>query len=450
MARPAHTVTMAQLLLHLPDSRPPRAIGWLSQFGDNLRVSFASDYVNDVARPTLSQLYRGTTEADTRTILQAVNDERLVRLGKLPAFFSNLLPEGHNKTRLAQQRGVDESDELELLAAAGHDLTGALEVTPATDVPADVLELHVTKRLEPVEPATVAAPIEDGFSVPGFQTKFSAIHNGRRYTIRRGTEAGAFIAKLPSSTYPDIVLNEGTCFRLASAVGINTAGAEVRPIAELDVPEGVREEFSEFLLVPRFDRMKRADGSTGRVHFEELTQALGIDPNKKYHRLQDAMRALLVILKVSEAPIEDFDEVFRRWTAYALMGNTDAHAKNWGLVYPDGRSARLAPAYDMVCVASYAAGADGGGLAINKKMDESLRAWDEDAAEALAKSAGLLNFNRARRVVRDTQLQAVHTWPAILADHAPASVRKTIKQRMDDMAPARMPTSMGRIRKPAR
>lgn len=450
MSKVRHAVTMAQLLLHLPDSTSPRPIGWLSQFGDNLRASFAADYVGAAARPTLSQLYRGATEADTRSILAAVNDERLVRVGKLPAFFSNLLPEGHNKTRLAQQRGVDESDELELLAAAGHDLTGALEVTPATDVPADVLELHVTKMLEQVEAATVAAPIEDGFSVPGFQMKFSAIHNGRRYTIRRGSEAGAFIAKLPSSTYPDIVLNEGACFRLASAVGINTAHAEVRPIAELDVPDSVREEFSEFLLVPRFDRMKRVDGSTGRVHFEELTQALGIDPNRKYHRLEDAMRALLVILKSSDAPIEDFDEVFRRWTAYALMGNTDAHAKNWGLVYPDGRNARLAPAYDMVCVASYAAGADGGGLAINKKMDEALRAWDEDAAEVMAKSAGLLNFNRARRVVRETQLLAVKDWPALMADHAPAHVRKTIKQRMADLAPARMPTSAGRIRKPAR
>jgi len=62
-------------------------------------------------------------------------------------------------------------------------------------------------------------------------------------------------------------------------------------------------------------------------------------------------------------------------------------------------------------------------------MDESLQAWNEDAAEALAKAAGLLAFNRFRRIVRDTRERARALWPALLAD-APPRVAATIAKRL--------------------
>ena len=434
MARNANAVTMAQVLLHGPGGAQPHAIGWLSEVGDNLRVSFADDYVADTGRPTLSQLYRGDGEGDTKAILTAVNDERLVRIRSLPTWFSNLLPEGTNRERLAEQRGCSTEDELELLAAAGHDLSGAVEIVPAHDVPSAVVELHATRHLEPLQPNAVAAPMDDGFSVDGIQTKFSMVEENRHYVVRRGTEAGAFIVKLPFARRRDIVLNEGICYELARAAGIATAEASVRPIAEFGGPRGVAEAFDEFLLVKRFDRIEREDGSTARIHFEELTQALGLSGADKYKHLRRSMRALLGLLKNSDtAGQPDIDEFFRRWTAYALMGNTDAHSKNWGLIYRDGVNLQLAPAYDIVCVASYFDDADPRLLAHNRAMDVELRKWNEDDAEALAKSAGLLSFNRARRIVRETRKAALETWPALL-EKAPDPVRLTITQRLFDLA----------------
>jgi serine/threonine-protein kinase HipA len=440
-----NAITMAEVRLHPPrDNSPgqgeqgPITVGWLSQFGDNLRMSFAKSYLEDAGRCTLSQLYRGQTEADTRAILSAVSDERLVRIGRLPAFFGNLLPEGVNRERLAQQRGCQEEDELELLAAAGHDLSGAIEVVPAGDVPRSVLELHATLGLEPLEASAVAAPVEDGFSVDGFQTKFSMVHDGRRYTVRRGSAAGEFIAKLPSSRFPDLAANEATCYALAQAVGIETSNAELRPIKELDVPEHVKSTFDDFLLVRRFDRRRDAQGVTQRVHFEELTQALGHDSRQKYKDLARSMHALLVMLKFSDSPLRNqgLDDFFRRWTAFGLMGNTDAHAKNWGLIYPDGRNAVLAPAYDLVCVAAYFDPQRPNDLAQNRAMDRSLRGWSEDQAEQMAKAAGLLNFNRYRKIVRETRAQAAAQWPALLTP-APERVRETILARLGEMVQSR-------------
>lgn len=433
--RKSDAITMAEIVLHGPSAKAPTLVGWISQVGDVLRVSFAPDYVNDPARLTLSQLYTCNNDVDTRKILNAISDERLVRIGKLPTYFSNLLPEGVNRVRLAEQRGVDESEELELLAAAGHDLIGALEVLPADHVPRDVLELHATRRLEPLEANAVESPIDDGFSAGGFVTKFSMVHEGRRYVIRRGTEAGDILAKLPSQKYPDMVRNEATCYRLAEAIGINTCKATARPVAELDLP--VEIPFEEYLNVPRFDRRLTSDGVRNRVHFEELTQALGEDPKQKYKNLNEAMVYLLSTLKRSSASgVLELDEVFRRWTAYALMGNTDAHAKNWGFIYPDGIHPMLAPAYDLVCVSAYFDPQNPTALAVNRKMDGSLRAWNEDAAEALAKSAGILTFNRMRRIVRQTMKDAAAAWPAILDDDGvPPAVRTEITERLKTMAP---------------
>ena len=107
------------------------AIGYLSQYGDILRVSFDEGYIRNPQRPTLSLSFQGADEAATQQILASARDARLVRTdGRWPVYFQNLLPEGHNRERLARERGCSPDDEFELLAAAGHDLMGALEVEP--------------------------------------------------------------------------------------------------------------------------------------------------------------------------------------------------------------------------------------------------------------------------------------------------------------------------------
>ncbi|MEZ6018435.1 MAG: HipA domain-containing protein, partial [Planctomycetota bacterium] len=50
---------------------------------------------------------------------------------------------------------------------------------------------------------------------------------------------------------------------------------------------------------------------------------------------------------------EDLDEFLRRVAFMIVCGNGDAHLKNWGLVYPDRRHARLGPAYDLVSTVVY-------------------------------------------------------------------------------------------------
>ena len=200
-----------RMVLHQP-AGGSREIGYLSQYGDIMRVSFVDSYMNDPQRPTLSLAYRGQSEAQTRQILCAPRDVRLVtQTGRWPSYFSNLLPEGHNRERLARQRGCSVDDEFELLAAAGHDLMGALEVSPVdahAGIPEQVRHWHTTMGLDVLEPGFVEIPVEDGSALPGAIPKFSAIQDGRRYTVHRNGEAGSFILKLPTDNHPDLVANE--------------------------------------------------------------------------------------------------------------------------------------------------------------------------------------------------------------------------------------------------
>ena len=45
---------------------------------------------------------------------------------------------------------------------------------------------------------------------------------------------------------------------------------------------------------------------------------------------------------------DDAFETIRRIAFDVLVGNGDAHLKNWAFTYPDGRDARVSPAYDLV------------------------------------------------------------------------------------------------------
>lgn len=420
-----------RLYLHRPASAGGgrRGIGHLSQYGDILRVSFDEDYIDDPQRPTLSLCYRGETEAATRQILSSARDARLVRTdGRWPVYFQNLLPEGHNRERLARERGCSPEDEFELLAAAGHDLMGGLEVEPvaaAEGLPETVRHWHTTQGLDVLEPGFVEFPVEDAASLPGVVTKFSAVRDGRRYSIHRRGLAGSVILKLPTSAHPDLVANEYLGYRLCGALGLDCAQACIIGRAEADLPGQV--PFDDILAVQRFDHLA---GGT-RVHMEEFNQVLGYAPRQKYgsNHLQDWATMLRVLDRLSRRPVQDTREFLARMVAFTLLGNTDAHLKNWALVYPDGQQPELSPLYDPVCVAAFFAGAAPGQYAVNRAIDGRLRALCWEDLEGLIKSAGLLRAPRHISLLKDMVRRARALWPALLKE-APASMASAVGERL--------------------
>ncbi len=417
-----------RLFLHLPTGER-RPIGYLSRFGDIYRVSFDEGFIEDPSRPTLSLLFRGATEADTRAILRSARDARLVRSdGHWPTWFAHLLPEGHNRERLARERGCDVDDELELLAAAGRDLAGAVEVEPvpvAAAIPAPVLAWHAAMGIDVTHPEVVAAPIEDAASLAGVVTKFSAIKDGRRYVVKRHGKPGSYILKLPSTRHPDLVDNELTGYRLAGVLDLDCAEAARIPIAEAELPEVV--EFPHLLAVKRFDRAP--DGR--RIHMEELAQAMGYAPREKYGRgIETDLPVMLRLLdRLSANPAGDVREVVRRLVAFALMGNADAHLKNWALLYPTGDAPVLAPLYDPVCVTAWFGELAPQDYALNRRVDAMLSALTWADLRTLLDTAGVPRAARLVQIAKDTVKEAKAKWPGVLRD-APDNLRASIEGRL--------------------
>jgi serine/threonine-protein kinase HipA len=416
-----------RLSLHTPAGEK-QPIGYLSQYGDILRMSFDEPYVNDPRRPTLSMSLRGVDDAATRQILSATRDERLVRNdGRWPVFFQNLLPEGHNRERLAEQRGCTTEDEFELLAAAGHDLMGALEVEPVPadeDIPQVVRHWHAALGLDVLEPGFVELPVEDAASLPGMVTKFSAVQEGRRYVVKRHGVAGSHILKLPTTRHPELVENEYTGYRLCAALGLDCARASIITRDQAQLPEPV--DFPHILAVERFDRRHGL-----RVHMEEFAQVMGYAPTQKYGRgiERDYGQMLRLLNQYSVQPARDTREFLGRFLAFILMGNTDAHLKNWALLYPDGIEPQLAPLYDPVCVSAFFAGMPPADYGINRAIDARLRAFTWAQLESLLESAGLLRRSVVLRHCKALVQAAQADWPALLAD-APKNVREEVTARL--------------------
>jgi serine/threonine-protein kinase HipA len=417
-----------RMSLHLPGGGK-RGIGYLSQYGDILRASFDADYIADPKRLTLTLALRGATEADTQAILGAARDVRLSRSdGHWPSYFQNLLPEGHNRDRLALERRCSPDNEFELLAAAGHDLIGAIEAEPVPlreGIPDTVRHWHTALGLDVLEPGFVESPVEDAAALPGVVTKFSAVQDGRRYVVKRYGAAGSFILKLPSTRHPDLVANEAAGYQLCAALGLDCAEAQVISRADADLPYQL--PFDEILAVRRFDR----DANGQRVHMEEFAQVLQVEPKRKYGQglMTDYPDMLRVLDRLSSRSAQDVQEFVKRFVAFILMGNVDAHLKNWALIYPDGITSRLAPLYDPVCVTALFESVPPLDYAINRAIDATLRAFDIHQLEALLKAANLQRVSRLVSIAKQTVKLAQADWPAVLVN-APPSVSRAVTERL--------------------
>jgi len=423
------SIRYLRIYMHTPGHQK-MPIGHISVYGDLIRVSFDEDYIKNSQRPTLSLAYQGKNETETTAILRAEKDLRVARNdGKLPVYFQNLLPEGNNRQRLAKERQCGTDDEFELLAAAGHDLMGAIEVEPipqGDSVPENVRLWHTTLGKDVVEPGFVEYPVEDAAAIPGVVVKFSAVQDGRRYVIKRHGAAGSYILKLPTTAHPDLVEIEATGFALLKALDINCAESEVITKENADLPEHV--PFPLLLAVKRFDR-----GENGaRIHMEEFAQILQYAPKHKYGKdlIKDYSSILNILERLSSQPEKDTVEFVKRFVAFILMGNTDAHLKNWAVIYPDGIKLQLSPAYDPVSVSSFFANVPLDHYGLNREIDRKLNAFTWDDMDSLLKAANVTRKSRLMKIAKDTVKKAKAVWPTILLQ-APESVAICITARLN-------------------
>ena len=109
-----------------------------------------------------------------------------------------------------------------------------------------------------------------------------------------------------------------------------------------------------FLLVERYDRFMDVSGRRQRLHQEDFCQALGVVPELKYQSEggPDLARCFDLVRRITRPNAPQVLRLFDYVVFNALIGNHDAHAKNFSLLY-SGKTPILAPLYDALSTAVY-------------------------------------------------------------------------------------------------
>lgn len=368
--------------------------------GDRTLFAFDEAYIADAQRPVLSLGFKDALGG-------LITDFQPTQTRVTP-FFSNLLPEGHMREYLAARAGVNPVREFFLLWVLGQDLPGAITIRPADGEawPPDAAggdddhhdDDHRAEALR--------------FSLAGVQLKFSAVNEASGgLTIPAMGVGGSWIVKLPSQRFEGVPENEYTMMTLARFVGIDVPALKLVDLREINnMPSGIDDLKGQALVIERFDRLSAGGGP---VHIEDFAQIFGVYPEDKYKKA--SMRSIARVI-ASEGDDADIAEFVRRLTFNTLIGNADMHLKNWSMIYPDRRTAALAPAYDFVSTIAYLKDEN---AALTVSRSKRFDAFSEDELSHLAAKAML-----PEKLVLDTARETValfhHHWQAEKA-HLPLS-----------------------------
>lgn len=268
------------------------------------------------------------------------------------AFFSGLLPDDIARHRLARYLGLSEKNPFALLEAIGGECAGALSLYPEgqTLIPQkkEDIEILDNNKLREILDLLKRRPLMAGgdnlrLSLAGAQDKIAVTIVDGSIALVKGTTPTSHILKPLIEDIKDSVHNEYFCLSLAKLMDIETPEVEIHWLG--DTP---------YFLVKRYDRKIVPDKNIQRLHQEDFCQALGILPELKYEREggPSIAKSLELLHQYSLQPAVDRIAFIQRVIFNFLIGNADAHGKNYSLLYTD-RLPTLAPAYDLLCTALY-------------------------------------------------------------------------------------------------
>jgi len=275
-------------------------------------------------------------------------------------YFAGVLPEESKRAIIARNLGISERNDYSMLERIGGECAGAVTFLPAGD-PLPARDDHY-RALSSPELAGILRELprrpllagETGIrlSLAGAQDKIAVRVEGDAVSLPLDGAPSTHILKPAVERFAGVVFNEAYCMKLAAAVGLPVAKTEIRRVEDV-----------EYLLVERYDRTHQL-GSEGtpvleRLHQEDLCQALGIVSENKYQKEggPSLKQCFALLREVSSAPVLDLARLLDAVIFNYLVGNNDAHGKNFSLLYRGVGTAnietRLAPLYDVVSTRYY-------------------------------------------------------------------------------------------------
>jgi serine/threonine-protein kinase HipA len=325
-----------------------------------------------------------------------------------------------------------------LLRAVGDDLIGAVEAKGSRwgrpSEPPGVDD-------ETLEPAEHTGRLS---ALTGVQLKFSMSMVRDRLVLPARRGDGQWIVKFHGQEYEDLAEVEATTMTWARCAGFDVPEHLTVPYDRLDgLPTGWVTWDAPVFAVRRFDR--RDDQS--KVHQEDFCQALDLRPSNKYGDEGPRVSYEGILRLVADVCGEaDGQELARRIGFIIASGNTDAHLKNWSLVWGEKQRPSLSPCYDFVTTISWSTlgweRPNGAELALKLAGTKQFRGLTQSALEDSFRQPGLEWANAEVLTgierARDAWKQVASTAPRRMSDAlAQHWTRVPLLERYGQLAVAR-------------
>jgi len=322
------------------------------------------------------------------------------------AFLEGLLPEGNLRTQLASSLGVLTMDKAALLEQVGAECAGAVQfrrpgqapgpgnVVPLTraEVDALVTDLPTYRLPEGAAPQASLAGIQDKVLLTRLPKGWGWPADGAPSTHLIKPEPASGLA------LEHLIQVEDWAMRAAARAGLEAARTELATFGDRAA-----------IVVARYDR--GPDGQ--RVHQEDFCQALALDPQAKYETLNEAQtrgtrlrRLVGLAAPRSEDPDRFRSQLLSLVTFNVVIGNGDAHSKNYSILLGRRGEVELAPLYDAAPVMFLASRYNGTGHVLNGRTSIDWVEVDDLVDEAASWG---MSRPRARRTVEDV---LDRTWDA--------------------------------------
>jgi serine/threonine-protein kinase HipA len=275
-------------------------------------------------------------------------------------FFAGILPEGSKRQTIAANLGISARNDFAMLEQIGGECAGAVTFLPAGQPLPErnysyrklsAHQLAATLKELPKRPL-LAGNEGIRLSLAGAQDKVALRIEGDEISLPLGSAPSTHILKPDLERFAGVVFNEALCMKLAAAAGLPTAKVETKAIEGID-----------YLLAERYDRTHRLTPGGVRVlerlHQEDFCQAQGIVSEMKYQKEggPSLLQCFALLREVSSAPVIDLAHLLDAVIYNYLIGNNDAHGKNYSLLYHGASmetlQIRLAPLYDLVSTIYY-------------------------------------------------------------------------------------------------
>lgn len=267
-------------------------------------------------------------------------------------FFNGLLPESEQvRISIGKKYGVNPKNDFSLLSAIGYDCAGAVaffedrpkNLKDCYEIKGNILsDEEFEKYIKELPKKPLALGSDKRLSLAGAQDKTAVVLIKGNIAIPKDNVPSTHIVKPAINGLNETIENEYLCMKVAEKMGIQIPKIQIRQAKD-----------TEYLLIKRYDR-EIINGKIKRIHQEDFCQASNIASAYKYQSEGGVdFKRCIEILKQTSRPAVSIKQFVELMVFNYLIGNNDAHGKNFSILHYDTGEIVFAPAYDILCTSVY-------------------------------------------------------------------------------------------------